>query len=241
MRLGFPSLPLLLLSLVLACRPVEDRWTATALACADSPGADALDAGCAAALDEDFAIEVSSFDGADLAVIHAGLFTLLVREAGDLETLEDAAVHGPLARRLRRAARQSDVDDLGAAAYNLASAQVSAMRSAHFAERDWRAAYDPQTGDILIRTPIDDAPESVALLLFHEAMHGVAPAHVACPDDPDDACDRSWSGSYGLQADYADLLLARCDWALEPEACEILSSGRRHGEARVLASAHETW
>lgn len=68
--------------------------------------------------------------------------------------------------------------------------------------------------------------------LYHEAMHGLAPAHVPCPDVPDDACDQGWSGAYGLQAGYADRLV--CDPVEEPEVCETILSSRDFAAGRVL-------
>ncbi len=227
---------LCLLTLSLACRPVEDRWTSTAEICAEDLDPQALSEGCAAALDQDFRVDADAFDPASLEAVRAGLFVLLTREAGPVSTLErEDAVHRPLLRHLRRAERQTGLDDAGAAAYNLASAQVAAVVPARFAESDWRAAYDPDTEEVQVRVPFDDGPESAALLLFHEAMHGIAPAHVPCPEDRDDSCDRGWRGAYGLQAGYAELLLDRCDAEEEPESCASLTSAMVHGAARVLA------
>lgn len=224
------------------CRPVPDRWSQTAALCADSPGPDQLDAACAEALDQDFAVDSDAFEPDDLAVLRAGLYTLLVREAGDRSALDRrAAPHRPLARHLRHAARSGDLDDLGAAAYNLAAAQIVSIHPQQFEQADWRAAYDTETGEIGVRAPLSDPAESMALLLFHESMHGLAPGHVPCPEDPADGCDRRWTGAYGLQADYADLLLAHCDWEQEEASCRLLDNAAHNGRARVLAARARTW
>ena len=85
------------------------------------------------------------------------------------------------------------------------------------------------------RDPLGGACDvDASLVLFHEAMHGVAPPHVDCPDNPDDACDRTWRGSYGLQAGLAERLLASCDPETEPERCAIIELSLEHATASVI-------
>jgi len=223
-----------MLPLCLACRPLPDRWHATADLCAPDTGAPPEGA-CRDALLADFAVDTSELDDDDQARLAGGLRALLLRDAGDLEDL-DAVARAPLRRHLAHAARRLDTDELRVAAYDLAAAQVSAIRPGHFEQADWRAAYDPDSGEILIRTPLSGDDDSNALLIFHETMHGLAPPHVPCPERPEDSCDRRPSGSYGLQADYAALLLVRCDAVEEAERCAWLEASEAHADARVLAN-----
>lgn len=222
-----------LLPLLVACRPLPDRWQATADLCAVDKLAPP-DADCRDALFADFSVDSAAFDADDQARLAEALRSLLLDDAGDLDDL-DAVARAPLRRHLARAARRLDTTELRVAAYDLAASQVSAVRPGSFAQSDWRAAYDPDTSEILVRTPLPDDDGGNALLLFHEAMHGIAPPHVPCPERPEDSCDRRSSGSYGLQADYAALLLVRCDPVEEPERCEWLSEAEARADARVLA------
>lgn len=239
MRLALLSLLLLLVALAIGCCPLEDRWGPTAEACADELADSGLvpAEGCADALLADFQADRGAFAPEDEDRLILGLWTLFSAPAGQREDLRDQArLPGPLPRRLARAARRVDTEDLRAASWDLAAAQVASLRPARFAEADWRAAYDRSTGEILLRTPLDDDPQLLALLLFHESMHGLAAPHVACPEDPDDACDRRWSGAWGMQAGYADLLLLGCDPAREPDRCALLEASRIAACGRVLAS-----
>lgn len=232
-----------LVAATLGCeQPAPDRWSRTAGPCEPALGSrDALEGGlvdapCLEAISNDFAVDEASFSADNLSCVQAGLLELFSRPAGTVSELEQSdAVRGPFLRLMRRQARLQGTDDLRQVAYNLASTQVSAMRSATFAEADWRAAFDPDTAEILVRDPLGGACDvDASLVLFHEAMHGVAPPHVDCPDNPDDACDRTWRGSYGLQAGLAERLLASCDPETEPERCAIIELSLEHATASVI-------
>ena len=51
-------------------------------------------------------------------------------------------------------------------------------------------------------------PQTIALLMVHEAAHEVGPSHVPCLQDPDVQCDASWKGAYGKE-------LAAASWGAE--------------------------
>lgn len=163
-----------------ACVYVPDRWTPTAEVCADAikQGLDPATASpaCRAALFADFGVDPAGFSEQDLRCLEGGLLELLGREAGLVSDLEAGDfVRPPFRRQLRATARGLGTDDLRQAAYDLASVQVTGVYAAVLPQSDWRAAYDPPTGEILIRTPIAGAcGVDLALVLFHDepTRHG---------------------------------------------------------------------
>ncbi len=223
--------------------PAPDRWRETADPCAAALSSQGdlelswVDAPCRDALSADFAVVDDSFSASNLSCIQGGLLELFSRPSGRVSALEETAtVRAPFIRLMRRQARLQDSDDLRQVAYNLAAAQVSAMRGADLPEADWRAAFDPDTSEILVRDPLGGACDADAgLVLFHEAMHGVAPPHVDCPDNPDDACDRSWRGAYGLQAALAERQQVSCDPEREPARCMLIEGSLSHAVGSVIA------
>lgn len=233
---------LLLFGLVACEAPAPDRWSATAAPCQEALDADGeagaaeVSAPCLEAISMDFAVDEDSFSAENLLCVQGGLLELFSRPAGRVSDLERSDfVRGPFIRLMRRQARHQDSDDLRQVAYNLAAAQVSATRGAQFAEADWRAAFDPETSEILVRDPFGGACDADAgLVLFHEAMHGLAPPHVDCPENPDDACDRDWRGAYGLEAALADRQEAACDPDEEPARCALIAGSREHAAGAVI-------
>ena len=222
--------------------PAPDRWSQTASPCEAAVEAEGdlelawLPEPCREALSADFAVINDSFSASNLSCVQGGLLELFSRPAGRVGALEASEhVRAPFIRLMRRQARLQGTDDLRQVAYNLAAAQISATRAADFEEADWRAAFDPETSEVLVREPLGGACDvDAGLVLFHEAMHGLAPPHVDCPEQPDDACDRSWRGAYGLQAALADRQAAFCDAEREPARCALIEGSRAHAAASVI-------
>lgn len=225
------SVRLPLVCLAVACSPyrhLPDRWTVTALACAD--GEDACDAALAA----DFHLDSAGFSDEGYAATLDALQDLHQADVGRVSDLtEDDVVRRPFRDELSQVAKAQGTDDLRQAIYNWSAEMIAGISTETLPQDDWLAARDPATGEVVVRDRgALSCGAELSILLVHEAAHGVAPPHVPCPDRPDDACDRHWTGAYGFEAAYAEQRLRTC---ADAATCDAASAALDYSLDSVLA------
>lgn len=226
----------MILALLLACSPfndVESRWNAAWEACdpdtlSAEPDPYDLDAslseGCQDQLQADFHVDVDSLRAAPVTDTSPPLedcftlsaFTLLVRDGGPYDGQAGGGVYPVYVEQMSEIVARIGGDDNRKLAYNFASWFTAGVTLDESLEAG-ALAITQEDGLHLSPEISDECGLELAHVIFHEAGHAVLEGHVACPDDPDAACDADDQGTTALERSLIALWLGECEDQEDPE------------------------